>query len=214
MYGSHVQVARKIWQSPSQPSVLLCTSFGQKFWKSRSLGVMSCLQTWAQIFCLKLAVDSCVSSNCQLCICHRRRQRALWMRWGLCLYGRAQLARLQELTSDMYLGIKWHTHLSASWSLQEDHSGIFNFAFLKILLVRVHAKSLQSCPTLCDPMDCSPPDSSVHGILQARILEWVTVPSSRGSSQPKDQTCVSYIYLHRQAGSSPLASPGKPHLTV
>ena len=44
------------------------------------------------------------------------------------------------------------------------------------------AKSLQSCPTLCDPMDCSPPGSSVHGILQARILEWVAMPSSRGSS--------------------------------
>ena len=41
----------------------------------------------------------------------------------------------------------------------------------------------QSCPTLCDPMDCNPPGSSVHGILQARILEWVTMPSSRGSSQ-------------------------------
>ena len=44
----------------------------------------------------------------------------------------------------------------------------------------VHAKSLQSCPTLCDPMDCSPPGSSAHGILQARILEWVAMPSSRG----------------------------------
>ena len=40
----------------------------------------------------------------------------------------------------------------------------------------------QSCPTLCDPMDCSPPVSSVHGILQARILEWVVIPLSRGSS--------------------------------
>ena len=37
----------------------------------------------------------------------------------------------------------------------------------------VHTQSLQSCPTLCDPMDCSPPGSSVHGILQARTLEWV-----------------------------------------
>ena len=51
----------------------------------------------------------------------------------------------------------------------------------------VHAKSLQSCPTLCDPMDCSPPGSSVHGILQARILEWVTMHSSRRSSQPKTE---------------------------
>ena len=40
----------------------------------------------------------------------------------------------------------------------------------------------QSCLTLCDPMDCSPPGSSVHGILQARILEWVAIPFSRGPS--------------------------------
>ena len=46
----------------------------------------------------------------------------------------------------------------------------------------------QSCPTLCDPMDCSPPGSSVHGSLQARIPEWVAMPSSRGSSPPRDQT--------------------------
>ena len=46
----------------------------------------------------------------------------------------------------------------------------------------VCAKSLQSRPTLCDPMDCGPPDSSVRGILQAGILEWVAVSSPRGSS--------------------------------
>ena len=43
----------------------------------------------------------------------------------------------------------------------------------------------QSCLTLCDPMDCSPPGSSVHGILQGRVLEWVAFPFSRGSSQPR-----------------------------
>ena len=43
----------------------------------------------------------------------------------------------------------------------------------------------QSYPTLCRPMDCSPPGSSVHGILQARILEWVAIPFSKGSSQPQ-----------------------------
>ena len=46
---------------------------------------------------------------------------------------------------------------------------------------RMHAKALQSCPTLCNPMDCSSPGSSVHGILQARMLEWVVVSYSRGS---------------------------------
>ena len=55
----------------------------------------------------------------------------------------------------------------------------------------MHAKSLQSCPTLCDPMDCSPPSSSVHGTLQARTLEWGAMPSSRGSSPPRDQAHVS-----------------------
>ena len=61
-----------------------------------------------------------------------------------------------------------------------------------LVMVRVnettcmHAKSLQSCPALCDPMDCSLTGSSVHGILQARILEWVAMPFSRGSSQPRD----------------------------
>ena len=55
------------------------------------------------------------------------------------------------------------------------------------------AKSLQSCLTLCDTMGCSPPGSSVLGILQARILEWVAMPSSRGSSWPRDWTWISYI---------------------
>ena len=48
-------------------------------------------------------------------------------------------------------------------------------------------------PTLCDPADRSPPGSSVHGALQARILGWAAMPSSRGSSQPRDQTQVSHI---------------------
>ena len=51
----------------------------------------------------------------------------------------------------------------------------------------------QPCPTLCDPMDCSSPCSSVHGILQARVLEWVAISFSRESSQPRDQTCVSCV---------------------
>ena len=51
----------------------------------------------------------------------------------------------------------------------------------------------QSYPTLCDPMDCSLPRSSLHGILQARVLEWVAISFSRGSSQPRDLTRVSHI---------------------
>ena len=59
--------------------------------------------------------------------------------------------------------------------------------------VYVHAQLLHSCPTLCDPMDCSPPGSSVHGNLQARRLAWVAMPFSRGSSQPWNWTCISAL---------------------
>ena len=52
---------------------------------------------------------------------------------------------------------------------------------------------IQTCPTLCNPMDCSLPGSSVHGILQARIIKWVDISFSRGSCQPRDQTLVSFI---------------------
>ena len=59
--------------------------------------------------------------------------------------------------------------------------------------LKVKVLVAQWCLTFCDPMDCSPPGSSVHGSLQARILEWVAISFSRGSSQPRDQTEVSCI---------------------
>ena len=64
---------------------------------------------------------------------------------------------------------------------------------VKYVCACMHVKSLQSCVTLCDSMDCSPPGSSVHGVLQVRILEWVVIPFSRGSSRPRDQAHVSYV---------------------
>ena len=70
-------------------------------------------------------------------------------------------------------------------------------------------KSLQLCPTLCNPMDHSLPGSSNHGILQVRILEWVAMPSSRLSSWPRNRTHS--LTSPTLAGTSlPLASPGKP----
>ena len=71
------------------------------------------------------------------------------------------------------------------------------------------AKLLQQCPTLCDSMDCSLPGSSVRGILQAGILEWVAMPSSRGSSQPGDRTQV----FHIAGGFFPSEPPRKPKNT-
>ena len=63
-----------------------------------------------------------------------------------------------------------------------------------------HACSVaKSCPTLCDSIDCGLPGSSVHGISQTGILEWVTISYFRGSSWTKDRTCVSYVlYIGRQ----------------
>ena len=59
--------------------------------------------------------------------------------------------------------------------------------------VSMRAKLLHLCPTLCNSRDCSPASSSVHGILQTRILEWVAMSSSRGSSPLRDRTRVSYM---------------------
>ena len=64
----------------------------------------------------------------------------------------------------------------------------------------------QSCPTLCDPMDCSLPSSSVHGILQVRKLEWVAISFPRGYSWPRDSTLISYI----AGGFFTPEPPGKP----
>ena len=74
----------------------------------------------------------------------------------------------------------------------------------------VSAKSFQSCLTLCDSMDCSLPDSSVHGIFQARTLDWVAMPSSRGIFPTQGLNPHLLQLQHWQAGSLPLAPPGKP----
>ena len=102
-----------------------------------------------------------------------------------------------------------------TWCLSSPHQNPDRNKITYHLLIQilnflcVRSKSLQSCPTLCNPMDYSLPGSSVHGILQSKILEWVDLPSSRGSFQPRDWTFISCI-LHLQVGSLPLAPPGKP----
>ena len=91
--------------------------------------------------------------------------------------------------------------LSMGFSRQEYWSGLpfpspfpyFTFVQMKSHCLYLVLCCLQSCLTFCDPMDCNPPGSSVHGISQARILEWVTISFSRGSSQLRDQTHVSCL---------------------
>ena len=92
-------------------------------------------------------------------------------------------------------------------------SFFLSFKLLKMLCMCVHAKSLEAFPSLCDPMDCSPPGSSVHEILQARILEWVAMPSSRGSSWSRDWICNFYVTCIGR-WVLPLVPPGKIQDTV
>ena len=74
---------------------------------------------------------------------------------------------------------------------------------IQLLLFRL-TKSLQSCPTVCDPMHCSPPGSFVGVILQAGVLQWVALPSSRGSSPTQGLILALSCLLHWQVGSLPL----------
>ena len=67
------------------------------------------------------------------------------------------------------------------------------------------AQSHQSCPTVCNSTDCSPPGSSVHGISQARILEWVAIPYSRGSSHPRGRASTSWVSCIGRPDSLPLS---------
>ena len=96
-----------------------------------------------------------------------------------------------------------HTHVHT-------HTFPISYAPLSLWPYYVRAELLQTSPTLCNPMDWGLPGSSVHGILQARVLEWVVRSSSRGSSWPRDRIGVSLCLLRWQEGSLPLVPPGEP----
>ena len=100
-----------------------------------------------------------------------------------------------------YTWTRWYTHTQRD-SYTQVHSHMN-------MLTCMCAKSLRLCLTLYDSIDFSLPGSSLHGILQARILEWTAVPSTRGSSQSRVQTRILPLLLW-QAGSLPLSPPGKP----
>ena len=75
------------------------------------------------------------------------------------------------------------TRLRCPWDSPGKNTGVGCHFLLQCMKVKSESEVAQSCLTLSDPTDCSPPGSSVHGIFQARILEWVAIPFSRGSSQ-------------------------------
>ena len=105
-----------------------------------------------------------------------------------------------------------HSHSWVCWKVSHNQENCFQPTFTHDQQAQTQhwpAKKLrviQSSPTPCNPMDYSPPGSSAHGILQARILEWIAIPFSRGSSQPRDRTQIS------QADSLPPEPPGKPRI--
>ena len=99
-----------------------------------------------------------------------------------------------------------------SLGFSSKNTGVGCHFLLQCMKVKSKNEVTQSCPTLHDRMDCSLPGSSAHGIFQARVLEWVAMPSSRGSSLPRDRTpcLLCLLNLLQQAGSLPLAPPRKP----
>ena len=116
------------------------------------------------------------------------------MNWeiGIGIY---TLLCIKEITNEnLTNGKKWkHWQILFSWTSKSLWTVTATMKLKRCLPLRrkvmtnlacVHEKSLQSCLTLCDPMDCSLPGSSVHGILQARVLEWAAMPPSRGPSPP------------------------------
>ena len=80
--------------------------------------------------------------------------------------------------------------------------------------INLLAKLLQFCPTFCDPMYCSMPDSSLSGILQARILEWVAIFLLQGIFPTQGSNLCLLCLLHWQSGSLPVAPPGKPWINL
>ena len=115
-----------------------------------------------------------------------------------------KLTQVSELIEGPWLYFMIHIRLLLTWlrnflliQIKNKYSISFTSKKVKVLVA-------QSCLTLCNPMNCSSPGFSVHGILQARILEWVAIPFSRGSSQPRDWTTSPSL----QADSLPLSHQG------
>ena len=85
------------------------------------------------------------------------------------------------------------TRLPRPWNSPGKNTGVGCHFLLQCMKVKSESEVAQSCLTLRDPMDCSPPGSSVHGVFQARVLEWSAISTSRGSSPPNDRTCISSV---------------------
>ena len=106
--------------------------------------------------------------------------------------------------SDSVRPHRWQpTMLPRPWGSPGKSTGVGCHFLLQCMKGKRESEVAQLCPTLCDPMDCSPPGSSIHGIFQARVLEWVAISFSRGSSQPRGPAL--------QGDALPSGPPGQTH---
>ena len=148
-----------------------CPTFATP-WTAARQASLSITNSWSS---LKLmSIESVMPSN-HLIFCHPL------------LFPPSIFPSIRVFSNELVLLIRWPKYWSFSISPSHEYSGLPVNAEPPCF---VCAKSPQSCLTLCDPMDHSLPGPSVLGILQARILEWVVMPSSRGSSRPRDRTRV------------------------
>ena len=119
---------------------------------------------------------------------------------------------IKAFSNESILRMRWPKYWSFSFSIIpfKEIPGLISFRMTlhNIINQILRAKSLQSCLTLCDPMDCNPPVSSVHESIQARILEWIVISSSGGSSRPRDQTHISCLSCVLYLDSLPLSNLG------
>ena len=139
---------------------------------------------WEMAFLLTVVLRLSFSAHFREMVCYDQQNCPFWHCFSLEGSGGG------ELGANHYLWKVW-----VCWGKKKRWFW-FVYLFLSFVLLWLKVKKVlaaQSCPTLCDPMDCSLPGSSVQGILQARILWWVAMFFSRGSSQPRDWTQVSCI---------------------
>ena len=114
--------------------------------------------------------------------------RIRWLKyWSFSISPSNECSGLISFRTDWFdlLAVQRSLESSPAPQFKSINSSVFSFLYSPTL-TSIHSELTQSCPTLCDPMDCSLPGSSVHGIFQAIVLEWIAISFSRGSSQPRD----------------------------
>ena len=138
------------------------------------------------------SVSNCCSDTAQSCAASRKgRKPSPTKKFQTKQFGTQEMKWVGEATKLIKLQAKAQR---GTFGRQERKPETENLSLLSLQKKeRKESEVAQSCPTLCDPVDCSLSGSSVHGILQARGLEWVAISISRGSSRPRDRTRVSHI---------------------